>query len=1054
MVSTEDREPWEWRIEQGDNQIRRVERITTPMARDVVTVAGVGQPLATATLAGARPHGERWRILFARPLRPRAPLLLRADRPLDMAASRWDVPLLVVLHASRMEGEATLHLAGGDRVQIESLGLREAPGAAGLARGRAGPWRTFRYGELPVGLTLLGHSRGVDRAAAVIEDARLTTYVAVDGSLEAHFQFQASHWPRRTLPVTLPPGAKPRAAQVDGHWLPQLALTDTAGDVVLDLPVPARGGLPASEAAHQFEIVYTLAAQPSSLWQRAASPLPKLPAQPLQVRQTWRLPPGIRPLEANYRRLPDPSESSDFGAWRATLAAKLPAALAGSGQETHDDAAAQMQALADACHAVRQSQAGQTLPLRKVLELVRNQAGKELHGLVLDALALEEAGIGPETPVTLRPLASNQDQTSPWETLGLTAIPTRTAPLLTTHRQGEVLPLDAGSALDLPDVVETSVAEAVANGHDSTGRFVLALEWYGDAMNGEPAAASRTAAAVLSPVPALNTWTEWEALPGIDPAAGVTLVRSDTVTAAAVLLAALLCVVFWRLSRRSTRLRLLFLLLWLATAGVALAWLPPALRPLALWPLPLGCILALGWYLLTLRRELPRKAPATVIAAAATAAGLLVALLDQPDAGRALAPEAPIVYIAPGPAEQPDQQTVLVTPELLEQVRALARPAPAAPSGAVLLSATYEGKIVEGVAEFYAVYRAFCLSKDTATLAIPLDGVRLVDDVWLDGARALPTTLPKPQIGYALKLSGAGVHKIELRFRATVTSTDEDRDLQFTAPRLAQSRLRLELPPAAAFVQAVSRYGAETLTTAPTGPTLAVDLGRLTGPVHLHWYEEALPPAPVKVRYKEAYWWDLRPDAARLEGLVLFDVIQGSALTLDVRLPPELEVQSVEPRRPDGGGAIRLQNWRIRSGMRGGERALRLRFPSPVRGELLVGLKFVAAAPLSSQTPLSLPTPQGTLVGEGGYLAYQARGLDVRPNPQKMRVIKNDDFAPFWPAASRPNTAAFVHCYAFRHDGGPAPVLRVQVVAQPPAVQVAQEVRVRVEGRLGACPAP
>jgi hypothetical protein len=303
-----------------------------------------------------------------------------------------------------------------------------------------------------------------------------------------------------------------------------------------------------------------------------------------------------------------------------------------------------------------------------------------------------------------------------------------------------------------------------------------------------------------------------------------------------------------------------------------------------------------------------------------------------------------------------------------------------------------------------------------------------------------------PQTGYALKLSGAGPHKIELRFRVGVAGAGEDRDLQFTAPRLLQSHLRLELPPGAAFVQAVSRYGAETLASTPTSKTLAVDLGRLTGPVHLHWFEEALPPSPVKVHYQEAYYWDLRPDDVNLTTLIHFDVTQGNAQTLDVRLPPELEVRGVEAHRPDGS-AIRLQDWRVRGGA-GNERSLALHFQSPVNGELLVRLDLVPTKPLVSPMALPLPTPQGTLVGEGGYLAYRARALDVRPAPQRLRSIKNEDFAPFWPAGSRPTTAVLTHAYAFRRDGGATPVLRVQTLSLPSTVQTVQDVRVRVDSRL------
>jgi len=107
----------------------------------------------------------------------------------------------------------------------------------------------------------------------------------------------------------------------------------------------------------------------------------------------------------------------------------------------------------------------------------------------------------------------------------------------------------------------------------------------------------------------------------------------------------------------------------------------------------------------------------------------------------------------------------------------------------------------------------------------------------------------------------------------------------------------------------------------------------------------------------------------------------------------------------------------------------------------------VPVAPLASPANLPLPTPQGTLIGEGGYLAYQTRGLDVRPTAQRLRVLKNEDFAPFWPAASRRTPPSWRNSYAFRREGG-APVLRVQLFSQPPVVQAVQDVRLRVDGRI------
>jgi hypothetical protein len=148
--------PWDWRVQQGANQVRRVERLNTWTLAGVVGLFAAGNAVEATTLQAARPHGEHWRLTLARPLRPREPLLLYATRKLEPVAGRWVVPLPSVLGATRMEGEVTLHLAGADLVQVEAAGLHEAPPTAPPILPKEGgtpstippaqSWRSFRYG--------------------------------------------------------------------------------------------------------------------------------------------------------------------------------------------------------------------------------------------------------------------------------------------------------------------------------------------------------------------------------------------------------------------------------------------------------------------------------------------------------------------------------------------------------------------------------------------------------------------------------------------------------------------------------------------------------------------------------------------------------------------------------------------------------------------------------------------------------------------------------------------------------------------------------------------
>src|SRR5262249_41652058 len=153
----------------------------------------------------------------------------------------------------------------------------------------------------------------------------------------------------------------------------------------------------------------------------------------------------------------------------------------------------------------------------------------------------------------------------------------------------------------------------------------------------------------------------------------------------------------------------------------------------------------------------------------------------------------------------------------------------------VLVSAVYEGKLEEGAAEFGAVFAAYCLTEGPARLALPLDGVQLVGDVWLDGARAHPVTLPPPQPGYALTVTGRGRHKVELRFRVPLTRSAAGHGLQFIVPPLVQSRLLFHLPAGATNPVVLPAHGAWGEVADAAGRRLEADLGRLTAPLAIRW---------------------------------------------------------------------------------------------------------------------------------------------------------------------------------------------------------------------------
>jgi len=1078
-ISASDGTPWRWQIEPpargepaSSNRVRRAERRYAEEMACALHMLGARGPLQAAVLLAAHPSGERWRLTLARPLRAREPLRLHATRALQPRGDRWHVPLPVVLGAGRMEGEVALHLAGADLVQVRTAGLREAAPAAGDG---ATPWRTFRYGQTDVALTLSGQALALGRIAeATIDRARLITSVAPDGVLQHHFSFQVANWMQRTLPLRLPPGSRALAVQVDGRWLPRLISStpptvaeNNSGDAEeLALPVPGGSEAIPAETWHRFEIVYTRMVKAGLPWQSIEAPAPVLPVTPLAFRRTWRLPPHLTPLrEAWYQPLP--GTPSDFAAGGLTREPADPFRLAAVWPRLEplleDSQAGAREALARAAEGLRGSHAGQTISLREMVGDLAFVHLKDRYPLIVDVLALREAGIGADRARTIAPLSS-ADQAPPWAAWGLVAVPARSSLLLTTAG-------GRGAAIRAPlsESLEQTLAAAVARGQDSSGRFLSALNW----LRPENAATPSVPPRWLGFGADAKDWSEWEPVAGLSDDTLI-VVRRDLVTGLGLALSLLMALFFWIIRRRSPRWRRTLLFLILGLSGLGVLWLPAALRALAWWPLLAGSFGALIWYLCAIARggAAPKgknRNPKSAVAGAVPAVVFLLAVFGW--SGRAAAPAPITVYLVPGPAEAPENQTVLAPADFLDRLKALARPAPLVAGGpqAVLLDAAYDGKLVDGEAEFAAVFTVHCLTDEPATLAIPLDGVQLLGEVWLDGARADPLALPAPRFGYSLKVRGAGRHKVELRFRAPLAGTSEDRNVLFTVPPLVRSRLSWRIPPGAVYTQALVKHGAEWIARDAASERLEVDLGRLETPLrqptplHLHWYQPAQPARSAHIQYQAAYLWDLYPDASRLTAWLRYRVPEGAVKTLEVDLPADLEVRSADIQRtptsapaPPWLTGIRLQDWHVVAA--GGKRTLRLELPYPVSGDFQVTLELVPRTPLPALVTLSLPSPRGQRLGDAHYLAYRTHtGLDAqRDTWQNLTRIAESEFAPNWPGVARLTPSASSPPTQVDKGGGAAykispersPLLRLHLRRSPPALRADLEVNVQAGTQL------
>ncbi|HXG11796.1 MAG TPA: hypothetical protein VNK04_18720 [Gemmataceae bacterium] len=1098
---------WNWKVVRGNNQVRAFERLPAGEAAPRLAVLGAGTPLASAgLLAVPLAAGERWRLSFTGPLRE--PLTLHGSGELGRPArqGRWDVPLLNVPSASHMDGEVKLFLSGADVVQIDAEGLREAraPVAAGPRGPALSPWRTFSYGPPPAALTLRGQAaEAANRSAEVAADnARLTTYVEPGGRLLQHYRFQLWNWRQQTVPVRLPAAARLLAVRVEGRWAAQLPAARVVEDsLVVDLPapVPDRAG-PASERAMlSYEILYDIDGPRWLLWARLEAEPPKLPVATLAYRHIWCLPPGVAPLlDGRQRGLPGPAagqpwERGGLGAWeRLPRAAAVELWRSGSLPLFGEREAGQEQAMAAAAAELARSR---PITLGELINRLAFDYLREQGPLVLDAVALHEAGLTPSTPLpapSSEPSANGTPLSSPsslppgegegrmrgetrsddsplWEDMGLVYVPCRMGALLTARRQlASWRTTDAGPGTS--EAIEAAVAEAAIRGHDSSGRFWSAADWLRrgpDPERGGPYPA---------PFAALGTefpWAEWEPIAGVADDSVLLVVRHEIMPGIGLALAALLCLVFWLLGPGGNRRRLAFLLIWLAVAGLAILWLPPVLHGLAWWPLVAGSVIALVWYLWSAGKarstataqdngptgESPAPRPVTPSA-------VLALLVVGGLAGQAAAPDEPgprlpaTVFLVPGPADAPEKQTVLAPPELLAQLEAAARQKSSGPRDPVLLSATYQGEVIDSAAEFRAVFQVYCPTDKPAPLLLPLDGIQLQEDISLDGTRAYPIAARPPQAGYVIKVKDRGVHTVQLCFRVPVQAQDDERSVRFTAPGLLQNRLTLDVPPGARYLQALiglgPARGAQQVSTGTRGGLrLEADLGRLspvlpppgplplTAPLQVRWWQERRPPRAPTVQVRETYLWTLRADASNLTAILRYAVSRAPVTTLTLDLPEGLEVQAVDATPPAGSAGARLKDWRVVADRDG--RRLEIEFNGPVLGEVPVTVQLLPGRPFGTAAELPLPTPRAEPAPEPALLAYRLDGLNAKVVEYKSLTYYDPaKFAETWQKAGRPEPMPPKLAFFFRRRPGDAPLLRLELSIPPAAVRAVQDITWRV----------
>jgi hypothetical protein len=1063
-VSTHVADSWEWKVTGKNNTVTGFHRIPAVEVASHLHILAAPNLIGLAPQLAAQYPGECRRLSLARPLSAQEPLTLQVTCRLPRSSdrSRWEVPLLGLSAAGRMDGEVILHLAGADLVQVESFGLREVQSAQ--PRGQAAvPWRTLRYSQFPVALALRDRAAEVDRSGeAVIDRSWLTTAVRPDGRLIHGFRFRVWNWRQAILPLCLPAGARLLAVRADNSWLDHLpSVTETDDAVQVELPVPARQGTGLALSACRFEIAYVTEGRGWRLWGCPQTAAPVLPVKPIVFRHSWRLSPGMVPLWSNhYVGLPGTPRSELPIAASRLLNADFTSLSNLQIPLSHSLSPARQQQLIEAALKV-QAEAQRGMNLGQALEALACTAREGLDLPLLDAAALDETGLSPATPLRRdegRRMKDDSDSSfhpsSPilypfWEALGLVLVPGQAVLLLTTPAQRDAWSATSPGTSALPSAVEAAVVEAALHGHDASGRFCRIEHW--TRHSGEGRRDDTVLASLLMPPVDLDTpgWSEWEAVPGHHEAMRMHVVWRPAIDAGGLSLAGVLALVFWQLGSWAGRHRLLFLLGWLGLAGLGSLWLPVSLQGLALWPLLLGVLLGLGWYLWLSSWAAftgPVLAGFTPPRSAVVAAAL--ALLAGAGLASQSGPPAPAnsseVHLLPAPSPR---QEVLVPPDLLRQIDVLLQRPGSTPRGAILISAAYSGKATDDRADFEALFQIHNFDALPTTLALPLTGVRVQDQPLLNGAVAYLRAAHPPQLGYQVRIDQPGAHVLRLRFQVPLHRLGEERELSFSIPRVVQSRLSsFELPPGASAFQSLVKQGeVEALKSGE----YRVELGRVTAPLQFRWRIPVSGTVAPEVRLSEAYLWDLGADYARLSAVLHTRVVRGAVSSLAIQVADPLEVVAVTTR-PGAAGrpAPLVQRWQVQGS--GRQRQLLIDFQVPTTGDFHVLLDLLPRRPLGQQAILTVPQPLGVRF-DAGFLGYRLRGLEA--------IVANlGRLGPYWSQRDAVSLLALTQVagdmpplpaatYVLQREAGGSPFLQLQLRMAPVRGTVSQELLWRLSDR-------
>ncbi len=287
-------------------------------------------------------------------------------------------------------------------------------------------------------------------------------------------------------------------------------------------------------------------------------------------------------------------------------------------------------------------------------------------------------------------------------------------------------------------------------------------------------------------------------------------------------------------------------------------------------------------------------------------------------------------------------------------------------------------------------------------------------------------------------------------------SSGAEREVQFSAPRVPQCRVTMTEPTGATFFQAPARQGSlsREAGAADRGEParFVIEQGRGGGPILLRWRQDE-PTAPAaQVQVREAYLWELRPDAATLSAVLRYSVTRGAPTSFAIDLPESLEAHAVKAQPMPGRTLPPLKSWRIADDhswwlpQGTGHRRLLVEFTAPVTGVFYLLPDFVPRRPLGPLATLELPDPVGAVL-EMAFFAYRAEGVQARvERPGRLAgalppsTLPFRNFVDLW-LAGRDTPPTPTAVYTAQRDPGGAPFLQLHLGPESRSAKGTQEIK-------------